>query len=67
MNEKRIIKVNFNKNGNGYFINRVAIPPKGISHLVLTETDIESVVYYQGIIEKAEEINKYLESVYGPD
>ena len=35
--------------------------------LVFTETDIESVVYYQGIIEKAEEINKYLESVYGPN
>lgn len=38
-----------------------------LKNFILTLTDIEQVVYYQGIIEKAEEINKYLESVYGPD
>ena len=44
MNEKRIIKVNFNKNGNGYFINRVAIPPKWISHLGITENNTQAII-----------------------
>ena len=44
INEKRIIKVNFNKNGNGYFINRVAIPPKWVSHLGITENDTQAII-----------------------
>lgn len=38
-----------------------------LKNFILTLTEIEQVVYYQGIIEKSEELNKYLESVYGPD